>query len=138
MTITDSPRPETQEEDATIAREMRAALERIATALELPGSPSLVSTVPEEVERRLGALAAPPANLGFEVSFDFSRLICSIWRAGGGHLLEVTEGAARSLLDGLLGLGLRPAVGKPAAPEAPRTRVRVCPDGSVEIGFRAE
>lgn len=49
--IVPSPRPEPEDEDRVLLGELRDALSRCAAALRLPGSPSLVSDVPEAVER---------------------------------------------------------------------------------------
>lgn len=52
ITITEAGRPETKaEEDAVLLAAFRGALERIAVALEMPGSPDLAHAVPKEVER---------------------------------------------------------------------------------------
>lgn len=50
-------------EDWLVATEMRAALERIARALRMPGNPSLVADVPTEVERRAGGFPAPAVEV---------------------------------------------------------------------------
>lgn len=54
LEIVDCPLPEGQDELRVSYGEARAALERIAEVLRMPGSSSLVLDVPAEVERRLG------------------------------------------------------------------------------------
>lgn len=56
--IVDSPRPDTEDgERRAVGDALHGALCRIASALGLSGSVDLVTTVPEEVERRLARMA---------------------------------------------------------------------------------
>jgi hypothetical protein len=61
--IIDSPRPNPEDEDRVLLLAFRNALERCADALGLPGSPSLVTAVPDAVEQLAKGAVFPRGSL---------------------------------------------------------------------------